>query len=35
MGHRAFFAYQCLPRDAMGRSPSYRQLERENGLSES
>src|SRR5678815_817743 len=33
MGHRAWFAYQCLDRDALGRPPSFRGLERAHGLS--
>lgn len=33
MGRRAWFAYQCLPRDEMGRMPPIRRLERENDLS--
>jgi hypothetical protein len=32
LGHRAWFAYQCLPRDSQGRPPSRRSLERRHGL---
>lgn len=33
MGHRAWFAWQCLDRDDHGRPPSYRSLEEANELS--
>ena len=32
IGHRAWHAYFCLPRDEKGKPPSYRALEREQGL---
>jgi len=33
MADRAWFAYQCLPRDDRGEPPDWRVLEREHGLS--
>jgi hypothetical protein len=32
MGERAWWAYQCLPRDAWGEPPPLRELERAHGL---
>jgi transcriptional regulator with XRE-family HTH domain len=32
MGHRAWWAYQCLPKDRMGHAPKFRELERAAGL---
>lgn len=32
-GLRAWFAWQCLPRDRKGAPPSFRSLERQHGLS--
>lgn len=32
-GHRAWFAWQCLPRDDRGQPPSVRSLEIKHGLS--
>jgi hypothetical protein len=31
-GHRAYFAYQCLPRRPDGSPPAQRELERAHGL---
>jgi hypothetical protein len=32
MGHRAWFAWKCLPRDSRGNPPSWRELEGGHGL---
>jgi hypothetical protein len=32
LGHRAWFAWQCLPRDDRGRPPSWRSLEIDHDL---
>ena len=31
-GHRAWFAWKCLPRDERGEPPTFRSLERAHGL---
>jgi hypothetical protein len=33
IGHRAWFAWQCLPRDSRGSPPTRRSLEIKHGLS--
>jgi len=33
IGHRAWHAYYCLPRDEKGKPPSYRSLEDAHGVS--
>jgi transcriptional regulator with XRE-family HTH domain len=33
MADRAWFAWQCLPRDKFGKPPPFRKIEREHGLS--
>jgi len=33
IGHRAWHAYYCLPRDEKGEPPAMRELEREHGVS--